>query len=187
MNKYRCFGNKKGQEAYGIYHDTEWGIPIHDDQKLFEILILEGAQAGLSFETILKKREGYRNAFYNFDIYKVANMNNDQLEKLLKNSSIVRNRLKIFSTRSNALAFLEIQKNFGSFNSYLWNFVQNKQKINYWKSIEEIPKSTLESDALSKDLKKYGMKFVGSKIIYAFMQAAGLVNDHIEKCWKYRK
>ena len=183
----RCFGNKIGQELYAEYHDTEWGVVVHDDQKLFEMLILEGAQAGLSWETILKRRQGYRKAFYNFEVSKVACMSDDELEALRQNPGIIRNRLKIYATRTNARVFLQIQKEFGSFDAYVWNFVQGKPVVNQWKSIKESPVSTGDSDALSKDLKKRGMTFVGSTIMYAFMQAVGMVNDHVVTCWRYNK
>lgn len=185
MNTNRCFGNKPGQELYAQYHDTQWGVPVHNDQHLFEMLILEGAQAGLSWETILKRREGYRKAFHNFDPHAVTRMSDNELEALRQNTDIIRNRLKIYATRTNAAVFLEIQKKFGSFDAYVWNFVQGKQKVNHWRDIKEAPVSTPESDALSKDLKKRGMTFVGSTIMYAFMQAVGMVNDHSVTCWRY--
>ncbi|WP_415890697.1 DNA-3-methyladenine glycosylase I [Neptuniibacter sp. SY11_33] len=181
--KKRCFGNKPGQEFYADYHDNEWGIPEYDDQKLFEMLILEGAQAGLSWETVLRKREGYRKAFYNFDVEKVMCMTDAELEALRENPEIIRNKLKIYSARKNALAFRAIQKEFGSFSSYLWAYVDNVQIVNHWQKFEEVPVATKVSDALSKDLKKRGMSFVGSTIIYAYMQAAGLVDDHLADCW----
>ncbi|WP_415898754.1 DNA-3-methyladenine glycosylase I [Neptuniibacter sp. QD48_11] len=181
--KKRCFGNKPGQEFYADYHDNEWGIPEYDDQKLFEMLMLEGAQAGLSWETVLRKREGYRKAFYNFDVEKVMNMTDAELEALRENPEIIRNKLKIYSARKNALAFRAIQKEFGSFSSYLWAYVDNKQIVNHWQKFEEVPVTTEISDALSKDLKKRGMSFVGSTIIYAYMQAVGLVDDHLAECW----
>lgn len=181
----RCFGNGKGKEFYAQYHDNEWGIPVHDDRLLFEMLILEGAQAGLNWETILKRRDGYRKSFYNFDAHKVAQMTDAQLEALRENPAIIRNRLKIYATRTNAQVFLQIQKEFGSFDAYVWRFVQNKPIINSFKIIQEAPTATSESDALSKDLKKRGMAFVGSTIMYAFMQAVGMVNDHTVTCWRY--
>lgn len=187
MNINRCFGDKPGQEFYARYHDNEWGIPVHDDQHLFEMLILEGAQAGLSWETILKRRDGYCKAFHNFDVHKVASMSDDELEALRQNPEIIRNRLKIYAARTNALVFLQIQKEFGSFDAYVWQFVQGNQIINHWQTIKETPVSTPESDALSKDLKKRGMIFVGSVIMYAFMQAVGMVNDHCVICWRYGK
>jgi DNA-3-methyladenine glycosylase I len=184
MNKKRCFGSMNpGKEFYAIYHDQEWGVQVHDDQILFEMLILEGAQAGLSWETILKRRQGYRHAFYNFDVAKVAAMSDEQLEKLRLDEGIIRNRLKIYSTRQNAQAFLKIQQEFGSFDTYLWSFVQNKPIINSWQNFSQVPVKTCQSDALSKDLQKRGMKFVGSTIIYAYMQAVGLVDDHLADCW----
>ena len=187
MTVNRCFGGKIGQEFYAEYHDAEWGMPVHNDQRLFEMLILEGAQAGLSWETILKRRDGYRKAFYAFDVSKVACMSDDELEALRHNSDIVRNRLKIYATRTNALVFLQIQKEFGSFDAYIWHFVRGKQIVNHWCNGKDVPVTTSESDALSKDLKKRGMTFVGSTIMYAFMQAVGMVNDHIVTCWRYGK
>jgi DNA-3-methyladenine glycosylase I len=184
--KKRCFGNKPGQEFYADYHDKEWGIPMHDDQHLFEMIILEGAQAGLSWETILRKREGYRKAFHGFDVKRVSTMKDDELEALRENPEIIRNKLKIYGTRKNALAFIKIQEEFGSFDAYLWAFVGGKPIVNHWQSFKEVPITTPESDALSKDLKKRGMTFVGSTIIYAFMQAVGMVNDHVADCWCYR-
>lgn len=179
----RCFGGHPGKEFYAKYHDYEWGIPVHDDRQLFEMLILEGAQAGLSWETILKRREEYRKAFHHFDPVKVAQMTDDELSTLLENQGIIRNRLKIYSARKNASVFLQIQKDFGSFSNYVWNFVDAKPIVTRRKSLKDIPVSTFISDALSKDLKKKGMKFVGSTIIYAFMQAVGLVDDHLADCW----
>lgn len=181
----RCFGGAPGKEWYAEYHDKEWGVPVRDDLLLFEMLILEGAQAGLSWETILKRRQGYREAFHQFDPRKVAGMSDQELEKLMHNTGIIRNRLKIFGTRQNALVFLKIQQEFGSFDRYIWGFVQGKPIKNHWKTFKEVPTSTPVSDAISKDLKKRGMTFVGSTIIYAFMQAVGLVNDHIVTCCCY--
>lgn len=186
LEKKRCFGSAKGKEFYAEYHDREWGIPVYEDNHLFEMLILEGMQAGLSWETILKRRENYRKAFYQFDPNKVARMQDTELELLLQNEGIIRNRLKIYAIRQNAKAFLKIQKEFGSFSNYLWRFVGGKPLINHRASLKEIPAYTLESDVLSKDLKKRGMTFVGSKIIYAYMQAVGLVNDHLIDCWLVR-
>ena len=171
---------------YIKYHDEEWGVPVHDDRKLFEFLILEGAQAGLSWITILKKRENYIKAFDNFDPVKVSRYSEKKIEKLLQNPGIVRNKLKINSAVGNAKAFLKIQKEYGSFDKYIWSFVGGKPIINKWKSLKEIPAITKESDAMSKDLKKHGFKFVGSTICYAFMQAVGMVNDHTEKCFRYK-
>lgn len=185
--KRRCFGNKPGQEFYAKYHDEEWGVPSHDDQHLFEMLILEGAQAGLSWETILKRREGYRQVFHNFDPAKVARMTDKALEDLQDNPNIIRNRLKIKATRQNARVFLEIQKEHGSFAKYLWGFVKGQPLMNQPKKFQDVPSKTPLSDALSKDLKKRGMTFVGSTIIYAYCQAVGLVNDHVSDCWRYKK
>lgn len=185
--KMRCFGGKPGQEFYADYHDHEWGVPVHDDKHLFEMLILEGAQAGLSWETILKRREGYRKAFHGFDPVKVAAMKDSELEALRSDEKIIRNRLKIYAARQNAQVFLKIQKEFGSFDLYLWGFVNGKPLVNHRRQLKDIPITTAESDALSKDLKKRGMTFVGSTIIYAYMQAVGLVNDHCLSCWKVNK
>lgn len=181
--KKRCFGNKPGQEFYAEYHDTEWAIPVYDDRKLFEMLILEGAQAGLSWETVLRKREGYRRAFHNFDLEKVIVMSDEELEAQRENPEIIRNKLKIYSTRKNAIAFKAIQQEFGSFSDYLWAYVAHKPIINHWETFEQVPVTTEISDAISKDLKKRGMSFVGSTIIYAYMQAVGLVDDHLADCW----
>lgn len=181
--KKRCFGGSPGKEFYADYHDNEWGIPVHDDRHLFEMLILEGAQAGLSWETILKRRKDYRTAFHHFDPSKVAQMTDSELEDLRENEKIIRNRLKIYAARQNALVYLKIQKEFGSFERYLWGFVKGKPIVNEWKCFQEIPVTTPESIALSKDLKKRGMTFVGPTIIYAYMQAVGLVNDHTADCW----
>ena len=183
--KKRCFGNKPGQQFYADYHDNEWGIPVHDDRHLFEMLILEGAQAGLSWETILKKRDGYREAFHQFEAETVAAMTDAELEALRENPKIVRNRLKIYAARKNAQAFLTIQAAFDSFDAYLWRFVEGQPIVGHWQTFEAVPITTPESDALSKDLKKRGMTFVGSTIIYAYMQAVGLVNDHLTDCWCY--
>lgn len=182
MNRCPWVGQNKPH--YEHYHDTEWGIPVHEDQKHFEMLILEGAQAGLSWETILKRREGYRAAFHQFDVTAVANMSDADLEKLLTDPGIIRNRLKVFSTRQNARVFISIQQAFGSFDQYVWPFVQHHPKINRPRSMQEVPVQTTESDALSKDLKKRGMRFVGSTIIYAYMQAVGMVDDHIQGCFR---
>lgn len=179
----RCGWVRQDKPHYVHYHDTEWGVPVHEDQKLFEMLILEGAQAGLTWETILKRREGYRAAFKHFNPQKVAEMTDEELEQLRLNPEIIRNRLKIFSTRTNAQVFLKIQEEFGSFDSYVWQFVNHKPLINTPKTLQDIPTKTLESDRLSKDLKKRGMSFVGSTIIYAYMQAIGMVNDHTKDCY----
>lgn len=170
---------------YIEYHDTEWGIEIHNDTKIFEFLILEGMQAGLSWFTILKRRENFRKAFANFDAEKIAKFDKKKVEELMLDSGIIRNRLKIEATIINAKKFLDIQKEFGSFDKYIWQFVEYKQKVNNWSNLSEIPSSTKVSDAMSKDLKKRGFKFVGTTICYAFMQAIGMVNDHVKTC-KYR-
>lgn len=183
-DKTRCFGNGADQALYADYHDHEWGIPVHEDQKLFEMLILEGAQAGLSWETVLKKREGYRQLFHHFEPKLAASMTDDELEKLINNPAIIRNRRKIFSVRQNARVFIKIQEAFGSFDRYLWEFVDNKPLFNQWEHLKQIPSKTSISDAISKDLKNRGMSFVGSTIIYAFMQAVGLVDDHLVSCWR---
>ncbi len=167
------------------YHDKEWGVPVHDDRLLFEMLILEGAQAGLSWTTILKKRESYRSAFDNFDATKIAQYDQKKIDELLQNPGIVRNKLKVNAAIVNAKAFLEIQKEFGSFDAYIWSFVNGKPINNAWDSLSQIPASTTESDAMSKALKKRGFKFVGSTICYAFMQAVGMVNDHVVTCFRY--
>lgn len=172
-------------ELYVQYHDAEWGVPVHDDRLLFEFLILEGAQAGLSWETILKKRENYRQAFDQFDPARVATYDQNQRQNLLSNPGIIRNRLKIEATIQNAKMFLNMQNEFGTFASYLWGFVGNEPKQNAWTSIQEVPARTPESDALSKDLKRRGFKFVGSTICYAFMQAVGMVNDHLVDCFRH--
>jgi DNA-3-methyladenine glycosylase I len=168
------------------YHDKEWGVPVHDERVLFEFLILEGAQAGLSWSTILKKRENYRLAFADFDPKKVARFTPEQKRKLMRNEGIVRNRLKIDSTVTNARAFLAVQKEFGSFDRYVWGFVGGKPRQNARKG-RDIPASSAESDALSKDLKRRGFRFVGSTICYAFMQAVGMVNDHLTSCYRHRE
>ena len=168
------------------YHDTEWGVPVHDDDKLFEFLILEGAQAGLSWDTILKKREAYREAFSGFDSAKVARFSEAKLEKLMTNDGIIRNRLKIASAVSNAKAFLAVQKELGSFDRYIWSFVGQKPVVNKRRG-GDVPATTPVSDSLAKDLKRRGFKFVGSTIMYAFMQATGMVNDHLVSCFRYKK
>jgi DNA-3-methyladenine glycosylase I len=169
------------------YHDTQWGVPVHDDQLLFEMLILEGAQAGLSWTTILNKRESYRRAFDNFDAKKIARYDARKVKHLLADSGIVRNRLKVAAAITNAKAFLAVQKEFGSFDGYLWSFVKGKPIQNRRKSFKEVPARTPESDAMSKDLLKRGFKFVGSTICYAFMQAVGIVNDHTVDCFRHAK
>lgn len=174
-------------ELYIQYHDREWGVPQHDDQKLFELLILEGAQAGLSWYTILKKRENYRQAFDNFEAKKIAGYDNKKIQELLNNQGIVRNHLKIESTVRNAKAILEIQKNYGSFNQYIWSFVGGKPIVNKFNELKDIPAKTDISDKMSKNLKKQGFNFVGSTICYAFMQAVGMVNDHTVDCFRYEQ
>jgi DNA-3-methyladenine glycosylase I len=176
----RCFGT--GKAFYEEYHDREWGVPVHDDRHLFEMLCLEGAQAGLSWETVLKRREGYRRSFHNFEPTRVAEMTDHELEELLQDSAIIRNRRKVFSVRENAEVFLKIQEEFGTFDSYLWRFVNGRPVINEWKKMEELPCRSPISEALSKDLKRRGMRFVGTTIMYAFMQAVGMVNDHLVGC-----
>jgi DNA-3-methyladenine glycosylase I len=167
------------------YHDEEWGVPVHDDRALFEFLILEGAQAGLSWDTILRKRARYREVFANFDPQRVARYDAQKVRELLKDSGIVRNRLKISATVSNARAFLKVQEEFGSFDAYIWQFVGGKPRKNNWTKYRKVPAKTAESDAMSKDLKKRGFRFVGSTICYAFMQAVGMVNDHATVCFRY--
>jgi DNA-3-methyladenine glycosylase I len=167
------------------YHDKEWGVPVHEDGKLFEFLILEGAQAGLSWETILNKRENYRAAFSGFEAQRVARYDARKVAQLLKNPGIVRNRLKIASAVRNAQALLRVQKEFGSFDRYVWQFVNGQSRVNSWKSHKRVPARTAESDAMSKDLKNRGFNFVGSTICYAFMQAVGMVNDHRVQCFRY--
>ncbi len=170
-----------------VYHDAEWGVPAHDDRLLFEFLILEGAQAGLSWDTVLRKREAYREAFAGFDPAKVARFSDAKLEKLMLNEGIIRNRLKIWSARSNAKAFLAVQKEFGSFDKYIWGFVGGRSLVNKRKGLGDVPAKTEISDAMSKDLRKRGFNFVGSTIMYAFMQATGMVNDHLVSCFRYRE
>lgn len=182
----RC-GWAQGSEIEHDYHDREWGVPVHDDRLLFEFLILEGAQAGLSWITILKKRDNYRIAFDNFDYAKVARYNKRKVESLLKNPGIIRNRLKVESTISNAKALIDVQQEFGSFDAYLWQFVDNKPLINRWRKLQDIPATTDVSDRMSKDLKKRGFRFVGPTICYAFMQAVGMVNDHTTDCFRYKE
>ena len=174
-------------DQYIEYHDKEWGVPVHDDRIHFEFLILEGAQAGLSWSTILKKREGYRKAFVDFDPQKVARFTEARIEKILQDPGIVRNKLKVRAAVNNAKRFLEVQKEFGNFDRYIWSFVNGKPIINKWNAVGDVPPKTKESDALSKDLIKRGFKFVGSTVIYAHMQACGLVNDHLIDCWRYNR
>jgi DNA-3-methyladenine glycosylase I len=183
--KTRC-GWAKG-ELDVLYHDTEWGVPVHDDRVLFEFLTLEGAQAGLSWSTILKKREGYRIAFADWDVAKIAKFTEKEEQVLRGNAEIVRNRLKISSTVTNARAFLKVQKEFGSFDKYIWHFVHGKPIVNQWNSLKDLPASSPVSDAMSKDLKRRGFRFIGTTICYAFMQAVGMVNDHTKECFRYRE
>jgi DNA-3-methyladenine glycosylase I len=169
------------------YHDEEWGVPLHDDRGLFELLILEGAQAGLSWDTVLKKRARYREVFDGFAVEKVARYDKMKVRELLKDAGIIRNKLKIAATISNAQAFLKVREEFGSFDKYIWRFVSGKPKQNAWKTHNRLPAKTAESDAVSKDLQKRGFRFVGSTICYAFMQATGMVNDHLVECYRYRQ
>jgi DNA-3-methyladenine glycosylase I len=170
---------------YVAYHDNEWGVPVHDDRRLFEMLVLEGAQAGLSWLTILRKRENYRRAFHGFDPHRIASYSNDDTQRLLLDAGIVRNRLKIESAINNAKKALEIMQEVGSFSSFLWRYVENIPRQNSWTKISELPARTEQSDMMSKDLKKHGFKFVGSTICYAFMQSVGMVNDHIVGCFRH--
>jgi DNA-3-methyladenine glycosylase I len=182
----RCPWSYSGMsEAYVRYHDEEWGVPVHEDRKQFEFLILEGAQAGLSWATILNKREGYREAFEDFDVARVARFDRRRVEKLMRFPGIVRNRLKIESAISNAKAVMMLQDELGSLDRYLWSFVGDKPIVNRWSEMKQVPATSAESDALSKDLKRRGFKFVGSTIIYAHMQATGMVNDHLVGCFRH--
>ncbi|MFV0483048.1 MAG: DNA-3-methyladenine glycosylase I [Bacteroidales bacterium] len=186
MIKKRCKWCE-GDALYEKYHDQEWGVPLRDDDKLFEFLVLEGFQAGLSWITILRKRENFRKAFDNFDYKKIAKYTDAKVEELMQDAGIIRNRLKITGTIKNSLAYMEVQKEFGSFSSYIWGFVDNKPIVNKWKSVADVPTTTPLSDKISKDMKKRGFKFVGSTIIYAKMQAIGMVNDHITDCFRHPK
>jgi DNA-3-methyladenine glycosylase I len=183
----RCAWVPPDNPLYAAYHDDEWGVPVHDDQKLFEMLCLEGAQAGLSWETILKKRQGYRDAFENFDAEKIALFDDQKINLLMQNPHIVRNRLKIQSVITNARCYLGILEASGSFDRYIWQFVDGRPKINHWETHSKIPAKTTESEKMSKELKKLGFKFVGPTICYAFMQAVGMVNDHLIDCFRYRE
>ncbi len=185
--KKRCQWCENSFDEYIKYHDEEWGVPVHDDKLHFEFLVLEGAQAGLSWSTILKKREGYRKAFADFNVEKVAHFAEEDYEKLIQDPAIIRNKLKVRSVMNNAKRFLEVQSEFGSFDRYIWSFVDHKPIVNQWKEMKEVPAKTKESDALSKDLVNRGFKFVGSTIIYAHMQACGLVNDHTTDCFRYQE
>lgn len=184
--KTRCEWSNS-DPIYIQYHDTEWGVPLHDDRRLFEFLVLDAAQAGLSWLLILKKRENYRKAFSNFDARKIARFDEKKVQMLLNNPGIVRNRLKILSAIDNAKGFLHVQKEFGTFDRFIWQFTGGKTIKNHWKSIKEIPAKTPESDAMSKELKGRGFRFVGSTICYAFMQAAGMVNDHVVTCFRHKQ
>ena len=184
MNRQRCFW--AGDDAlYRQYHDTEWGVPLHDDRRLFEFLVLEGAQAGLSWITILRKRENYRAAFDGFDAARIAAYGANKIESLLLDAGIVRNRLKVQAAITNARKFLDVQDEFGSFDRFIWQFVDGKTRQNRWRSMAEVPASTTESDALSRELKRRGFKFVGPTICYAHMQATGMVNDHTTDCFRH--
>ncbi|MBI3260335.1 MAG: DNA-3-methyladenine glycosylase I [Ignavibacteriae bacterium] len=182
----RC-GWTGGRELDTIYHDSEWGVPVHDDRKHFEFIILDGFQAGLSWATILKKRENFREAFDNFVPEIIAGYNQEKLDELMNNTGIIRNKLKIASSVTNARSFLKLQKEFQTFDKYIWQFTQGKTIVNNWKTMRDIPARTPESDAMSKDLLKNGFKFVGSTICYAYMQAAGMVNDHLIECFRYKE
>lgn len=181
-DKPRCFGSHS--QVYAHYHDTEWGVPVHDDQTLFEMLILEGAHAGLSWETILNKRDGYREVYHGFDVERVARMTDFELYEALQNPAIVRHRQKVPGARKNARVFLEMQQEFGSFSNWLWAHVDGQPIRNSWASMSDVPARTPMADAISKDLKKRGMTFVGPTIMYAYLQAVGVVNDHWQGCWK---
>ena len=185
--KKRCGWAEGLDEDYMKYHDEEWGVPVHDDRVWYEFIVLDGAQAGLSWSTILKKRENYRKAFAGFDPVKVAKFDKRKVERLLKDPGIIRNRLKVESAIKNARAFLEVQKEFGSFDAYIWRFVGGKTKQNRWRTLKQIPAETAESKAMSKDLKSRGFSFVGPTICYAFMQAAGMVNDHLITCFRHKE
>jgi DNA-3-methyladenine glycosylase I len=185
--KRRCEWAPTNDPLYLAYHDTEWGVPSHDDRHLYEMLTLEGAQAGLSWSTILRKRDGYRHAFAQFDARKVARFDSRKVERLLQDPGIVRNRLKVESTINNARRVLEVQKEFGSFDAYIWQFVDGEPIVNRWRRLADIPAETAESKAMSKDLKKRGFRFVGPTVCYAFMQSVGMVNDHVTSCFRYRE
>lgn len=187
MNKTKCEWALGHFEAYEKYHDEEWGVPTHNDKIHFEFMILESAQAGLSWSTVLKKRAGYREAFAGFEVEKVAQFDEAKIESLISNPGIIRNKQKIRAAVSNAQCFLDVQKEFGSFSEYIWSFVNNETIVGHWATKTDVPATTLESDALSADLKKRGFKFVGSTIMYAHMQATGLVNDHTTDCYRYQE
>ncbi|OWY23931.1 DNA-3-methyladenine glycosylase I [Sphingobacteriales bacterium UPWRP_1] len=181
----RCAWVKPTEQLAIDYHDTEWGVPVHDDRKLFEFLVLDAFQAGLSWNTILRKRENFRAAFHNFEAAVIANYTDDYIAQLLQNEGIIRNRLKVYATVNNAQRFLQVQTEFGSFDHYIWQFTQHRTLVNQWERLNQIPAKTAQSDAMSKDLQQRGFKFVGSTICYAFMQAAGMVNDHTTDCFRY--
>jgi DNA-3-methyladenine glycosylase I len=183
----RCAWVPSDDSLYVAYHDLEWGVPVHDDEKLFEFLVLEGFQAGLSWRTILYKRENFRQAFDQFDPIKIAAYDEGKIAELLANPGIVRNRLKVQATMTNARAFLSVKEEFGTFDAYIWQFTGGKTLKNSWSSLSDLPARTLESDAMSKDLLKRGFRFVGSTICYAHMQATGMVNDHITDCFRYNE
>jgi len=187
MNKKRCAWVPENDELYIAYHDQEWGVPVYDDQKLFEFLILEGFQAGLSWRTILYKRENFRKAFDHFDPQKIARYDEQKIAQLMQNAGIIRNKLKINACVNNARCFLEVQEKFGSFSDFIWRFTDGRPIVNHWKSLEQIPARTDLSDLISKELKKLGFKFVGSAIVYAHMQATGMVNDHLVDCFRYEE
>lgn len=185
--RIRCAWAESRNELYLRYHDTEWGVPVHDDRKHFEFLLLEGAQAGLSWSTVLNKREGYRKAFAAFDPVQVSRFDEDRIAELLQNPAIIRNRLKVRAAVNNARSFLTVQREFGSFDAYVWPFVGGAPIRNQWQKLTDIPATSTESDRLSRDLKRRGFKFVGSTIVYAHMQAVGMVNDHVVNCFRYRE
>jgi len=187
MDKKRCNWAQNTFEQYERYHDEEWGVPVHDDKVQFEFLVLESAQAGLSWSTILKKREGYSKAFAGFDVDAVARFTEEDIDALTQNPEIIRNRAKIAAAVNNARRFMEVQKEFGSFSQYIWGFVDHKVKVGHWEQNSDVPATTPESDALAKDLKKRGFKFLGSTTLYAHMQAVGMVNDHLKSCFRYQE
>ena len=184
---HRCAWAKPNEPLYIQYHDEEWGVPVYDDDKLFEMLILEGVQAGLSWITVLKKRDNYRKALNGFDARKIARYNEKKIQQLLNNPGIIRNKLKINAAILNAQAFLEVQEQYDGFQKYIWQFVEGQPIVNRWRHLKDIPATTAQSDAMSKDLKKSGFKFVGSTICYAYMQAVGMVNDHTTDCFRYKE
>lgn len=184
---HRCAWAKPNEPLYIQYHDEEWGVPVYDDDKLFEMLILEGVQAGLSWITVLKKRDNYQKALNGFDARKIARYNEKKIQQLLNNPGIIRNKLKINAAILNAQAFLEVQEQYDGFQKYIWQFVEGQPIVNRWRHLKDIPATTAQSDAMSKDLKKSGFKFVGSTICYAYMQAVGMVNDHTTDCFRYKE